>query len=302
MLGQTGEGENGQSEVTEVEGEGLSIESGEGTGEATQESENAGEGKSPVEKEEVNELPLPETAAEEDETERETWPKGFKERLNREKEKLARERAEKVALQEKLSSNLTPEQQQHQANQQQQVEQQFGLKPPERDQFNSDFEFFDAALEYKHTIARAVEQQEGMKKAQAKFQTNLQSTVSDGKEKYKDFIEKTQPLFSPDFPPNRAMAEAILDSDHKSDMFYFLGMHVDEAKRIANLNPVQAVKEIARLEARFIAQKRSNISKAPAPLSPTQGGGGGDGTVKGPPKSDNADDFRRWYEDRHGRI
>jgi hypothetical protein len=141
---------------------------------------------------------------------------------------------------------------------------------PRREAFANEAEFVAAVFDHKQAQsekkAAQQRQQHALVQAETSFRERLKSAMDDGSEKYEDFEDKIKPLFSQEFPANRAMAEAIVDSEHKHDIFYFLGQHPEEAKKIAMLNPVQAVKKIAEIEARFNARKSQTTSKAPAPI------------------------------------
>ena len=65
--------------------------------------------------------------------------------------------------------------------------------------------------------------------------------------------------------------EVIATSEHGAAVTHYLGQHLDEAARIAQLPPLQAAAHIARLEARLSAPKQKPVTAAPAP-APTVGG------------------------------
>lgn len=141
---------------------------------------------------------------------------------------------------------------------------------PKREAFSDETQFIAAVVAHTNKreaqIAQYRAEQQGMINAEKAFVSKWEETKNLGAEKYEDFDEKTAVLDTRDFPTNRAMAEAIVDSPYKHDIVYFLGSHADEARKIAQLNPVQAVKKIAAIEARFEARKKATNSKAPAPI------------------------------------
>jgi hypothetical protein len=80
-----------------------------------------------------------------------------------------------------------------------------------------------------------------------------------------DFYE----VFNESLPVSQAMAESIIDSDDGPAVAYYLGNNPDVAARIARLSPVQAGREIAKIEVRLAAERekasQKPVSKAPAP-------------------------------------
>lgn len=174
---------------------------------------------------------------------------------------------------------------------------------PKREQYKSDEEYFFALADYRDTVRHQTSEftrrQQAIKEAETNFKNKLQETLEDGNSKYKDFAERTDYiLYGEKFPNNRAMAEAIVESDYKSDILYFLGTHVKEAERIASMNPIQAVKEIARIESRFAERKKSNITKAPRILEPLNGSKAQ--ATHGDPSKMEMDEFTNWYKSKFG--
>lgn len=92
------------------------------------------------------------------------------------------------------------------------------------------------------------------------------SKVQEAKKVYPDF---EQAISDPQLPPlrsaNPAAYEAILSSEKGIDVAYYLAKNPFEAHRIAMLQPMQAIREVALIEAKFLGGKR--VSDAPAPVS-----------------------------------
>lgn len=179
------------------------------------------------------------------------------------------------------------------------------MPPPKREDFQNEEDFIDARIEYKNNInvmkAKAIEDQKNIAYHENNFRQKWSSAFEEGGTKYEDFEDRVAILNDRSFPPNRAMAEAIVDSDYKTDILYFLGTYPDEARKYANLNPIQAVKKIAALEARFAEKGKSKtVSKAPPPPVPIKGNKGmaGEGD---PNKMDDQNDFEAWYKAKYGR-
>lgn len=264
--------------------------------------------KAPSSEGDDGELALPEPdVAEEEGKKKKELPEWMKKKVDREKRKEAEKEqaitAEAARLREenlRLRAGVQPPQ----APQNPQAP----VDPymPQREQFNNESEYFLALTDYRE-VRRSQEiqfhqRQKQIKEHEEKFQGGLKDAIETGKNKYKDFEERTDYiLYGDGFPSNRAMAEAIVESSYKDDILYFLGTHVKEAERIASLNPVSAAKEIAKIEVRFDSRKKSNITKAPAPLKPLGGGNSGGSATHGDPNKMGMDDFRQWYEDKYGR-
>jgi hypothetical protein len=89
--------------------------------------------------------------------------------------------------------------------------------------------------------------------------------VDAAKFKYRDF-EKVALDQSVDISP--AMGEVIRGSDHGADIAYHLGNNRAEASRIARMSPLQAARELGRIEANLSAPKARTSTNAPPPVRP----------------------------------
>lgn len=85
--------------------------------------------------------------------------------------------------------------------------------------------------------------------------------------KYDDFDEVAT---NPNLPITDAMAFEIRGSDIGEEIHYYLGTHLDEAKRIAKLHPLTQAKELGKLEAKLAAAQPEpvKLSNAPDPITP----------------------------------
>ena len=84
-----------------------------------------------------------------------------------------------------------------------------------------------------------------------------------------------------DVPAAPHVLESILDSDVGPQLAYHLAKHPDVAERLNAMTPVQAAREIGRLEAAVtgpVAAQPTPPAKrtttAPAPINPVRGGNG----------------------------
>jgi hypothetical protein len=94
-------------------------------------------------------------------------------------------------------------------------------------------------------------------------------------------------------PISHEFAPLVLASDMAADLAYYLGQHPETATAVANMNPVDAARELGRIEARLESQlSRRTIpeTKAPAPITPVKGGAA---ATRDPAKM-SADDFAKW--------
>lgn len=94
------------------------------------------------------------------------------------------------------------------------------------------------------------------------------------------FDEALEYVRSEDFPMTPAIAEYLLDADHKAAMVKYLADNEDEAFRISRLGNIAAVKELAKVEARFSAKPRPKTSSAPPPPVIVAGGAAAPQTIE----------------------
>jgi hypothetical protein len=214
----------------------------------------------------LDELPLPEEP-EAKEKER-TIPKWVEKKLSRKEQETQRLAHEAAVLKQQLNEMRAAAE--------------IPVAPvsdptmPQRGDYDDEGLYITAIVNHQNRKASLAQQkaaqEESVMHSELQFRNKLNESVAAGLDKYEDFEEKVKPLFSADFPVNRAMAEAIVDSPHRQDILYFLGQYPDKAKDIALLNPIQAVKRIAGIEARFDQHRKPTATKAPPPIEPITGG------------------------------
>lgn len=236
-------------------------------------------------------LPLPDGEDIDEKDHEKNWPKGFKERLERQKRQLQKAEEEKLLLAQEHQRLL-----EEQGNKKQAA---ITGQEPKREHYSTEEEWLDAALNYREQT-KLIEQRRAQEdQVRSKFYEELHRksdrAIDKGVAKYTDYEDVIAPILSKGFPTNLAMAEAIFDSPQAHNMLYFLGKHVEEAKKIALLPPVQAVKKIAELEARYIAHTKSNVTKATKPVTTTSGKSA-DVSIKGDPSKMDANTYRKWRE------
>lgn len=100
-----------------------------------------------------------------------------------------------------------------------------------------------------------------------------QQSFAKDKPDYKDVVDNDR------WDCSQPMADAIRTSDVGPAVAYHLAKNPDEARRIAALNPLAAIREIGRLEARLDTTSQANppgkpASDAPTPPPQLRGNGG----------------------------
>lgn len=76
---------------------------------------------------------------------------------------------------------------------------------------------------------------------------------------------------NPDVPISRAMASVIMADEAGPKIAYYLGKHIDEAKRISALDPFMQSVELGALRERILSPTKPTTSRAPAPIKPLTG-------------------------------
>jgi hypothetical protein len=130
---------------------------------------------------------------------------------------------------------------------------------------------------------------------QQQEQQRFQSLAQEYATREQDFASKTPDYqdavdaFAAVVGNNPPLAEVLMTAEHGPELVHYLGTHLDEAARIAQLPPHLAAREVTRIESRF-AQKAKPVSKAPDPV-PTVGGGAA--TPKNPDQQ-SVDEWLVW--------
>ena len=128
------------------------------------------------------------------------------------------------------------------------------------------------------------------KQAIERLQSDWDSKISRAESKYDDFDEVVGEL-----KPNSYLNIAIMQAENGEDIAHYLGKNREEAKRLANLDPVAAIREIGRLEAKLLSEppKVSAPSNAPAPITPVKGSSSATRTIFDTDSQDEFDKLRR---------
>ena len=146
--------------------------------------------------------------------------------------------------------------------------------PPEplEEQFDNYSDYTRALVQHEArklvAAQEATKQQEQAHLQATEKQRTYQEWVGKGKTKYPDFSEVAE---SQTIPYTQAMADAIVGTETGLDIAYYFGKNPAEATRIAGLSPLQAAKEIGKLEVK-LAAVAPKTSAAPTPIRPVAGG------------------------------
>ena len=127
-----------------------------------------------------------------------------------------------------------------------------------------------AIVEFARAEARAAALAEIQSQTQKQQQVSRQSEFDKRQaafaESTPEYVEKV--MGNPALPISAAMAEVIRESEVGPQVALWLANNADKAATIAQLPPVQAAREIGRIEARIEAEKavpKVVLSKAPPP-------------------------------------
>lgn len=174
------------------------------------------------------------------------------------------------------------------------------LEKPTLEQYNYDHEAWSSAMEdwvksgYESQIRaqQEAQQQYQQQQEQIRRQVELQTKVAKASEKYPDFQAK---VFDPNLPSmsqiNQAAYEAIVNSEYMADVAYHLASNPAEVYKFQNMSPVEAIREVVKLETRFA--KPSTPTTAPPPPSKLSGKGE---SVTAEPK--DIDEWMKWRSDQ----
>ncbi len=98
-------------------------------------------------------------------------------------------------------------------------------------------------------------------------------------------------------PMSATMAETLMESEKGPEVAYYLSANRETAKRIQEMSPLQAARELGRIEATLALPKPRTETKAPPPPSTLTG------STKNPSKDPNnmsPEEYRTWRENGGG--
>jgi hypothetical protein len=219
---------------------------------------------------ETGEVETPEVGTEEPTpSEDEAKKGGIQKRIN----ELTREKYEAKQEAELIRQQLNELQA---AQQKQQIEN--NSQPPRLEDYTDDQSYYQAVQLWNQSQVEAIQkaQQESLQQQQAveqqiKAQQALQAKMQAAVVKHPDFLMK---INDPSLPSlqniNPAAFQAVVESDQFGEVAYYLANNPAELYNFGNLTPLQAVKEIAKLEIRLGSKPPSKT----IPISPPSEVGG----------------------------
>lgn len=172
---------------------------------------------------------------------------------------------------------------------------------PTLEQFGYDETAYAQAMQewtqqgFQRQVQAQTEQQQYIQQQaqQMQAQRDLEVKFAKAQEKYPDFVEAIQ---SPGLPKmgqeNPYAYQAIVQSDQMADVAMHLSRNPEAAHNLAAMSPIDAVKEVARLE-----QMLSKPAPTPKPQPPSRVSGRND--VAPSPESMTPDEYRKWWQANH---
>ena len=191
------------------------------------------------------------------------------------------------------------------------TEAQRSTKPPAEKDFDDHFEYVAARAVWqsrqfdaeRDATAAATEVEQARRQADAVrdreaalLEQNWQAQRAEAVTRYADF---DQVIGQPDlFPASRngvpvALPSLIQASDMAGDLAYHIASDRALHDALVSMTPVEAAREIGRLEARLSLPQSRKATSAPDPISPVRGGTSA--SAKDPTKM-TADEYNAWRE------
>ena len=180
--------------------------------------------------------------------------------------------------------------------------QDLGIGPePRQENFDDYQKYLDAKMDYKVSQAKAIwDRDQANKEADRNRQSKMASMedkIRSGFEKYSDFEEV---VFDPSAPITQMVAEILAESEMPAEVAYYLGKNKAEGLKIARMTPIQAAREITRIEDRIKATPvppQPKIPGAPPPIRPL----GSSNIVERDPAKMSQKEFEKWRQEQGAR-
>jgi len=181
---------------------------------------------------------------------------------------------------------------------------------PKREDFEDDAEFLEALTDWKvesklKTHSEVVTKKIGEdaeKQAAAEIEQELEEISEKGQDKYEDY---STVVFDKDLVLTQGMVETALLTDIAEDILYYLGKNPDISAAIGEMSALRAAKEIGKIEARLVAEKKKpdekkadppapakKLTQTPEPIDPVRS----TGAIDKDPSQMSAKEYRAWRE------
>lgn len=167
---------------------------------------------------------------------------------------------------------------------------------PQREAFASDEQYSAAQLEFlaEQKASEKLAERERAREAERRQEAFMEKAEK-ASERYADFQAVVS---NPTLQINEAMAEYIADSDLGAEVAYHLGKNPMKAAQIAQMSPVKAARELAKLESELASQPKAQPSKAPEPIRPV----GSRGASSSSALPSDSDDIATWMRKERERT
>jgi hypothetical protein len=124
---------------------------------------------------------------------------------------------------------------------------------------------------------------------------------------FAETVEDYHEVVTDSTPVSEGMADAIMESDEAGALMYYLGNNPDVARKLYQLSPAKAGREIQKLEDRLVAERKKAaekpVSKAPPPAPQIDGAGDGSAKAKpDDPASDTELSDAEWTRRRNAQL
>ena len=135
-----------------------------------------------------------------------------------------------------------------------------------------------------------------------RLEQELEEISEKGQDKYEDY---STVVFDKDLVLTQGMVETALLTDIAEDILYYLGKNPDISAAIGEMSALRAAKEIGKIEARLVAEKKKpdekkadppapakKLTQTPEPIDPVRS----TGAIDKDPSQMSAKEYRAWRE------
>ena len=181
---------------------------------------------------------------------------------------------------------------------------------PKREDFEDAAEFLEALTDWNvesklkshsEVVAKKIGE-DAEKQAATEIEQELEEISEKGQDKYEDY---STVVFDKDLVLTQGMVETALLTDIAEDILYYLGKNPDISAAIGEMPALKAAKEIGKIEARLVAEKKKpdekkadppapakKLTQTPEPIDPVRS----TGAIDKDPSQMSAKEYRAWRE------
>lgn len=132
---------------------------------------------------------------------------------------------------------------------------------PKRADFDTDEKYEDALLAWGTEKALAEKSTKDAQRSQQEYATQIEKDYKERLAAFKETVEDADEVLNQDIPVDPAVQWAMKEEANGPEMAYYLGRHPEYAKKLYEMSPHSAVKEVGRLSDRLL--KAASGSPAP---------------------------------------